>query len=155
MKPMERNGCLNILLFLAVSLFSVWGCKGSDRADTVIASVANPSHTHRATIILRQYFVDGRPDTSPTTYVLLDKDSGKPDFGNGADFKESQIVMKPSQCGPLNLSWRDDQNLEVICQKCGIALSAVGQHASAVDSVRIEYEGFPELSSWETGPSSN
>jgi hypothetical protein len=152
---MERKPCLAIFLLLSISSFSICGCRGNDREDTVIASAANPSHTYRATIILRQYFVDGKPDTSPTTYVLLDKDSGKPDYGNGSDFKDSQVVMKPSQCGPLNVRWKDDEDLEIICQKCGLALSAVGQHSSGIGSIRIEYAGFPEMSSWETGPSAN
>ena len=129
------------------------GCK--ERQDTVIASVANPSHTYRATVLVRQYYVDGKVDTSPTTYVLLDKDSGKSDYGNGAEFTDSQVVMKPSQCGPLDAQWVDDHLLKVICQRCGLALSAVGQHVSDVGSVQIEYDGFPEMSSWETAPASN
>jgi hypothetical protein len=39
-----------------------------------MSSVANPSHTWRATILLRQYMVDGHFDGSPTTYVLMDRD---------------------------------------------------------------------------------
>jgi hypothetical protein len=142
--------------FLAcLLLFSPFLCGCKDRQDTVIASVVNPSHTYRATVLVRQYYVDGKVDTSPTTYVLLDKDSGKPDYGNGEDFADSQVVMKPSQCGPLDVQWDDDHLLKVICQKCGLALSAVGQHASGAGSVRIEYEGFPEMSSWETAPGGN
>ena len=150
---MRRKSCL-ILPLLGVPVFFC-GCRGNDRQDTVLSSAANPSHTYRATVILRQYFVDGKIDNSPTTYVLLDQDTGKPDYSNGVDFKESQIVMQPSQCGPLSVQWNDDQTLKVICDKCGIALSAVGQHASGVGRIRIQYEGFPERSSWETGPQSN
>jgi hypothetical protein len=142
------------LLLVSISL-TLPGCRNNDRQDTVIASVANPSHTYRATILLRQYYVDGKVDTSPTTYVLLDKDLGKADYGNGAEFKDSQVVMKPSQCGPLDVQWENDHLLRVICQKCGLALSAVGQHASGMDSIHIEYDGFPEMSSWETTAGSN
>jgi hypothetical protein len=136
-------------------LLTVGGCKGNNRQDTVIASAANPSHTYRATIVLRQYFVEGKIDTSPTTYVLLDTDAGKPDYASGAEFKDSQVVMKPSQCGPLDVQWADDHVLKVVCEKCGIALSAVGQHAGSMGPIRIEYEGFPEMSSWETAPRAN
>jgi hypothetical protein len=106
-------------------------------------------------VILRQYYVDGKFDTSPTTYVLLDRDTGKPEFIKGVDFKDSQVVIKPSQCGPLRVEWVDDRTLQVICEKCGIALSAVGEHPSGVGAVRILYEGFPEMSSWETAPRRN
>jgi hypothetical protein len=128
------------------------GCKGSERQDTVIASAANPSHTLRATVILRQYYVDGKFDTSPTTYVLLDQDTGKPEFGNGQEFKPSQVVMQPSQCGPLSVDWPEENVLRITCEKCGLALSALGPHASGLGRVRIDYEGFPTLSSWETAP---
>jgi len=141
---------------LVVSLaLSLPGCRNNDRQDTVIASVANPSRTYRATILLRQYYIDGKVDTSPTTYVLLDKDSGKPDYSNGVEFTDSQVVMKPTQCGPLDVQWSDDHLLKVICQKCGLALSAVGQHVGSMGPVRIEYDGFPEMSSWETSPGAN
>jgi hypothetical protein len=49
-------------------------CKGGQSTDSVMSSVANPSHTWRATILLRQYMVDGHFDGSPTTYVLMDRD---------------------------------------------------------------------------------
>ena len=148
---------LNAPCFLAIALLSpmVWGCKGGERNDTVIASAANASHTWRATIILRQYWVDGKFDDSPTTYVLLDRDTGSGKYGNGEEFNASQIVMKPSQCGPLSVRWVDDNVLRVRCEKCGLARSAIGQHASAMGPVRIEYEGFPDMSSWESAPRAN
>ncbi len=130
-------------------------CKGSERQDALLASVPNPSHTMRASIIQRQYYVDGKFDTSPTTYVLLDKDTGQPEYGNGEDFKESQIVMKPSQCGPLSLQWTGENTLKITCEKCGLAMSALGEHARGIGRVRIDYEGFPSMSSWETAPRSN
>jgi hypothetical protein len=133
----------------------VSGCRNNDRQDTIIASAANPSHTYRATVLLRQHFVDGKADTSPTTYVLLDKDSGKADYPNGVDFKDSQVVMKPTQCGPLGLEWGSDHQLKVICQNCGLALSAVGQHVDDLNSIQIKFENFPETSSWETPPGSH
>lgn len=136
-------------------LAGLGGCRNNDRQDTVIASAVNPSHTYRATVILRQYFVDGKSDASPTTYVLLDRDTGKPNYANGAEFRDAEIVMKPSQCGPLNVRWEDDRLLKVVCEKCGLALSAVGQHAGGMGAIRIQYEGFPEMSSWESGPRSN
>jgi hypothetical protein len=55
----------------------------------------------------------------------------------------------------LDVQWENDHLLRVICQKCGLALSAVGQHASGMDSIHIEYDGFPEMSSWETTAGSN
>jgi len=100
---------------------------------------------------MRQGFVDGKVTTSPTTYVLLDKDSGKPNYPNGVDFTDSQVVMKPEQCGPLQLSWVDDHLLKVNCQNCGLALTAVGRHADTLGPIHIQYDGFPPRSSWE-GP---
>ena len=146
---------LTVLALLAAVSLASGGCKNNNRQDTVQATAANPSHTWRATVILRQYFVDGKADTSPTTYVLLDKDTGKPQYDNGVDFQDAQVVMKPSQCGPLGVEWADDHLLRVICEKCGIALSAVGPHPSAMSSIRIEYSGFPDRSSWETGSGAN
>jgi hypothetical protein len=152
---MRFRVCVINLLLLASALMVLWGCKENERRDTVIASAANPSHTYRATIILRQYFAEGKPDNSPTTFVLLDRDTGKPDYRNGEEFREDQVVIRPSQCGTLNVEWSDDQVLKVICEKCGLSLSAVGQHPRGVGSIRIDYEGFPELSSWETGSHAN
>lgn len=125
------------------------GCRSGQRVDTVLNSAANSSRTFRATVLLRQYYVDGHLDNSPTTYVLLDKDTGKPDYENGMDFKESQIVMQPSQVGTLTVQWIDDQSLKITCVQCGLALSAVGPHADGVGRIRVVYEGFPETSSWE------
>jgi hypothetical protein len=151
---MKHRPCLTILLLAPVSI-TLWGCRNNDRQDTVIASAANPSHTWRATVILRQYFVDGKPDTSPTTYVLLDPDSGNPNYANGADFKDSQVALKASQCGALDVRWSQDRVLDVICKNCGLALSAVEEHSTAVGSIRVEYDGFPERSSWDPGPGAN
>jgi len=131
------------------------GCHPNTRLDTLVQSASNPSHTYRATIIVRQYYIDGKFDTSPTTYVLLDPYTAKPDYGNGADFKDSQIVIKTSQCGPLAIQWTDDSTLKVICEKCGISLAAVGEHPTGMGAVRVQYEGFPEMSSWETAPRRN
>jgi hypothetical protein len=146
---MKKHVCTFLLVALSLCL---WGCQGSQRQDTVISSVSNPSNTYRATILLREYFVDGHLDNSPTTYVLLDRDSGKPTYEAGQDFKDSQVVMKPSQCGPLSLDWKDDNTLKITCEKCGIALSAIGEHARGVGSIQVDYEGFPDMSSWETAP---
>ena len=155
-EPMRKRtkSCIalgGVGLFAAV----LCGCHPNTRLDTLVQSTSNPSHTYRATIIVRQYYVDGKFDTSPTTYVLLDPYTVKPDYGNGADFKDSQIVIKPSQCGALAIEWTDDSTLKVICQKCGISLAAVGEHPSGMGSVRVQYEGFPEMSSWETAPGRN
>jgi hypothetical protein len=152
---MKLQTCPAILLLILSASMFLAGCRRNDRQDTVTGSAANPSHTYRATIILRQYYVDGKFDNSPTTYVLVDKDSGSPNYKNGAEFTASQVVMKPSQCGPLNVQWTDDHALKVICEKCGLALSAVGKYASRMDGIRIEYEGFPEMSSWEAAPRIN
>jgi hypothetical protein len=125
------------------------GCREGPRLDTVLASALNPSRTYRATVLLRQYRMDGKFDDSPTTYVLLDRNDGSEKYENGQDFKESEIVMKPSRCGTVNLAWLDDGSLKVICEHCGLALSAVGPHADGMGAIRIVYEGFPALSSWE------
>jgi hypothetical protein len=152
MKPLPSS----MFALICVSLLTgVWGCRRNDRQDTVITSAANPSHTYRATIILRQYFVDGKIDTSPTTYVVLDADTGKPNYENGVEFKDSQVVMKPSQCGPMSVEWANDHMLKVICEKCGLALSGAGQHANTMGAIQVEYEGFPAVSSWESGPRAN
>lgn len=143
-----RRWRLILLAVPAALLFP--GCRNNDRQDTVVASAANPNRSYRATVILRQRFVDGKADSTPMTYVLLDKDSGKVDYPNGVDFQDSQVVMKPAQCGPVGLEWENDHLLRVICQNCGIALSAVGRHATHLSGVQIEYEDFPETSSWET-----
>jgi len=131
------------------------GCRSDTRRDTLIESSVNPSHTYRATVILRQYYVDGKFDTSPTTYVLLHPYTAKPEYGNGEDFPQSQVVIQPTQCGALGVEWADDKTLKVICEKCGIALSAVGAHPSGVGAVKVEYQGFPEMSSWEMAPKRN
>lgn len=142
-----------VLLVLSVS-FGLCGCRGNDHQDTLVASAANPSHTYRATILLRQGMVDGKVDTSPVTYVLVDKDTGKPRYSSHAEFKDSQIAMKAAQCGALQVRWTNDLALTVICQNCGLALSAT-QHATGVGAIRVDYEGFPERSSWEPGPGTN
>jgi hypothetical protein len=139
-----------LLLFTVCLALFVSSCRNNETQDTIIASVSNPSHSYRATVILRQHFVEGNADATPTTYVLLDRDTGKVDYPNGMEFKDSQVVMNPVQCGPLGLAWSNDHLLKVICQKCGLALSAAGQHADRWNSIRIEYDGFPETSSWET-----
>jgi hypothetical protein len=126
------------------------GCRGQ-RQDTVLSWALNPSHTWRATVVQREYFIDGHRDAAPTTYVLLDAGSGAPEYENGQEFTEAEVVMKPSRCGPLRLTWTGDESLEVRCEKCGLALSAAGRHASGVGKIRVEYAGFPERSSWEAG----
>ncbi len=151
---MKRPTLLSILLLACVAP-GLAGCKDNQRQDTVIASVANPSHKYRSSIILRQYYVDGKFDTSPTTYVLLDKDAGSAMYENGMEFTDSQVIIKPTQCGPLSLKWTDENALRITCEKCGLALSAVGPHPRAMNTVRIDYEGFPEMSSWETAPRGN
>jgi hypothetical protein len=143
----------SLLLLLGASFGCLLSCGGNKLQDTLIASVANPSHTYRATIVLRQYFVDGRFDESPTTYVLLDRESESHHYARGVEFKDAQVVMKPTQCGPLSVQWSGDTVLGVRCDKCGLALAAVGRHAESMGPIRIEYDGFPEMSSWETGRS--
>jgi hypothetical protein len=128
------------------------GCKEGPRLDTVLTSALNPSHTYRATVLLRQYRMDGKFDDSPTTYVLLDRNDGSETYENGQDFRDSEIVMKPSRCGTIDVAWLDDASLKVMCEHCGLALSAVGPHADGMGAIRIVYEGFPALSSWETAP---
>jgi len=132
------------------------GCRDTTRHDLLLTSVANATHTLRATIIQRQYFIEGRADTGPTTYVLLDEDQGKPEYENGQEFKPSQIVIEAAQCGPLSVSWDSERALRIRCEKCGLALSALGSHPSVMGlnngSVRVVYDGFPEMSSWETAP---
>jgi len=98
--------------------------------------------------------VDGQVNTSPTTYVLLDRNSGSFDYQPGMEFKDSQVVIKPSQCGPLSVKWIDNSALRITCEKCGLALSAVGPHPQGMGAIKIEYDGFPEMSSWETAPRS-
>ncbi len=140
---------------VVVTLLGFVGCRAGQRQDTVISSATNPSHTYRATVLLREYFVDGHADNSPTTYVLLDKisgDTGGPEYDQGQDFKDSQIVMKPKQCGPLSLHWPDDNTLKITCEKCGLAVSALGEHANGVGAIQVQYEEFPAVSSWEGGP---
>jgi hypothetical protein len=145
MNPSPRH-----LRFLLLTCACLSGCRGSQRLDTVLASVPNSNHTWRATILLRQDYVEGQFKRSPTTYVLLDKDTGAAHYENGVEFSDSQVVMKPSQCGQIKVEWIDDQALRVICDQCGLALSAIGRHADGIGAIRIEYEGFPEHSSWET-----
>lgn len=98
--------------------------------------------------------MDGQVNTSPTTYVLLDRNSGSFDYQPGMEFKDSQVVIKPSQCGPLSVKWIDNSALRITCEKCGLALSAVGPHPQGMGAIKIEYDGFPEMSSWETAPRS-
>ena len=152
---MKPNPCIVMLSLLAVLSFGLSGCRGNDYQDTLVASVANPSHTYRATILLRQGVTDGSVDTTPTTYVLVDKDTGKPRYSSHVEFKDSQIAMKATQCGALQVRWTNDLALTVTCQNCGLALSAATQHAAGVGAIRVEYEGFPERSSWEPGPGPN
>jgi hypothetical protein len=146
------NFKLGVPCALLPIVLCLWGCQGSQRQDTVVSSVTNPSGTYRATIVVREYFIDGHLDNSPTTYVLLDKNSGKPEYDGGQDFRDSEVVMKPAQCGPLSLRWDDDHTLKILCEKCGIALSAIGQHARGVGAIQVDYEGFPDMSSWEAAP---
>jgi len=149
MKPGVR---ISMLLALA----AVCGCfkdlKGSERFDTVLSSVANQGHTWRATVIERQYVVDGHFDNSPTTYVLLDRDTGRPHYDNGEDFKDSHVAMKTSRCGTLSLQWPDANTLQITCEQCGLALSAVEEHTQGIGAIRIVYAGFPAQSSWEAAP---
>ena len=152
---MKRKDYGFVLLLLSPVLICFLSCRGNQRQDTVITSAANPSRSYRATVILRQYYVDGKFDDSPTTYVVLDKDSGAAAYANGVEFTASQVVMKPTQCGPLSVKWSGDYALTVVCEKCGLALSAVGPHADGLGPIKIQYDGFPQMSSWETAPHSN
>lgn len=88
-------------------------------------------------------------DASATTYVLLEKDAGPPKYAYDQEFRAGDVVMRPSQCGPLKLEWIDDQTLRILCEKCGLALHSLGNHADKVGSVHIIYEGFPSKSFWE------
>lgn len=152
---MKCNSCLNSIFLLLPLLGTFCGCRGHGRQDTVLSTAANSGHAWRATVILRQYFVDGKLDKSPTTFVLLDKDSGRPGYENGQDFKDSETVLRVNDCGPLMVQWVDDSTLRVICSQCGLALSAIGEHPSAMGSIRVQYDGFPAVSSWEGGPNAN
>ena len=149
-----KNSCAAIILLVLSMAFGLCGCRGKSHQDTLVASVANPSRTYWATILLRQGVTDGSVDTTPTTYVLVDKSTGKPHYSSYAEFKESQIAMKATQCGALEVQWMSDLALTVICQNCGLALPAA-QHATGVVAIRVDYEGFPERSSWEPGPGPN
>ena len=136
--------CVSSLLLI---VFLLLGCRYGKRLDTVLLSVANPSHTLRTTVLRRQYLLDnGMEDASATTYVLLDKDTGTPSYVNGKEFSASQVVMRPSQSGPLKLEWMNDQKLKIICDQCGLALHSLGNHAEKLGSVQIIYEGFPAKS---------
>ncbi|MFC5864773.1 hypothetical protein ACFPT7_20865 [Acidicapsa dinghuensis] len=152
---MKFKSCRKLAASMLPLLAILCGCRGHGRQDTVLSTASNLSQTWRATVILRGYFVDGKLDKSPATFVLLDKDSGKPNYENGQDFLDSQTVIKASDCGPLAVQWIDDSTLKVICNRCGLALSAVGQHPSLMGAVRVQYDGFPAVSSWEGGSSSN
>jgi hypothetical protein len=156
--PMKLRASLPIpliLMLVSVELCGFCGCKEGQRQDTVLSSAANPSHTYRATVILRQFYSEGKLNNSPTTYVLLDRDSGAPNYLNGMDFRDSQVVMSPTQCGTLSLQWGGDWVLKIRCEQCGLALSGAGPHAQGMGAIRIEYEGFPETSSWEAGSRTN
>lgn len=152
---LKRMSCLKPLSWVLFLLLAVCGCRGHGRQDTVLSTASNLGQTWRATVILRQYFVDGKLDKGPTTFVLLDQDSPRLNYENGQDFKDSEIVIKANDCGPLTVQWVDDRTLKVICSQCGLALSAVGEHPSAMGSIRVEYEGFPSVSSWEGGSNAN
>jgi len=148
---MKLGVCISTALMLALC-----GCfgnsNGGERIDTVLSSVANPDHAWRATVIERQYVVDGHFDNSPTTYVLVDRDAGKPKYENGEEFKDSHIAMKTSRCGTLSLQWPDARTLQITCEQCGLALSAVEEHTQGMGAIRIVYAEFPAQSSWEAAP---
>ncbi len=142
----KYKGCV---LLVAASLMSA-ACRYGKTRDTVLTSIPNASHSYRATVLQRQYLLNnGMTDASPTTYVLVDKDNGIPSYGYDQTFDRSQVVMRPSQCGPLKLHWADDLTLEIICEKCGLALNALGNNAAKVGPVRIVYKDFPQKSFWE------
>jgi len=135
-----------------LALIPLSGCHGLESRDALLSTVPSPSHTRRATIIQRQYVIDGKVENSPATYVLLSDDTGEPVYPSGVDFPAAQVVMKPAHCGPLKLTWNGDDDLIIVCDRCGLALAAVGNHANQLGKTKIEYEGFPESSSWETAP---
>jgi hypothetical protein len=137
-------------LIFALVAFS--GCRGLESRDALLSTAENPSHTRRATVIQRQYVIDGRVENSPTTYVLVSEDRGRPDYPSGVEFPSAEVAMSPLHCGPLTLSWKGDDDLVILCDRCGLSLSAAGQHVDQIGRTRIEYEGFPESSSWETAP---
>jgi hypothetical protein len=139
---------LSLLVLIASMMLS--GCKHGKTRDTVLASVSNPSHSFRGTVLRRQYLLDnGMEDASATTFVLLEKDGGPPSYAYDQDSKGGHVVMRPSQCGPLRLMWIDDRTLQIICDKCGLALHSLGNHADKIGPVQIVYEGFPTKSFWE------
>jgi len=139
-------------LVLATFTIALTGCRGPAHRDQLVALVTNPTHTYRASVVLREYEEEGHPANSPITYVLLDQDTNSVSPDLSKDFPDSQVVMKPAQCGPLSLQWTGENDLKVICEKCGMALSAAGPYATGMGKVRIDYEGFPNVSSWETAP---
>jgi len=145
---MSRFAGVLCAMFVVVLLS---GCRGLESHDVLLQTVANASHTRRATMIQRQYVIDGRVENSPpVTYVLLSDDHGDPSYPSGVDFPADQVVMKPTHCGRLTLEWNGDQDLMIVCESCGLSMAAVGQHADQLGMTKIEYEGFPESSSWET-----
>lgn len=126
------------------------GCRYGKTRDTVLVSIANANHSSRATVLRREYLLDnGMADASPTTYVLVSKDNGTPSYQYDQTFDPNQVVMRPSQCGPLKLEWTDDLTLEIICEKCGLGLNALGNNAAKVGPTRIVYKDFPQKSFWE------
>ena len=138
---------------LTIALCVVTGCRGLDSRDILMESVTNVSHTRRASVIVRQFVIDGRVDDNPpVTYVLLSDDHGEPRYPAGVDFPEDEVVMKPVHCGRLSLEWNGDDNLMIVCERCGLSMSAIGHHAMQMGITKIEYVGFPEASSWETPP---
>ena len=138
---------------LALAICVLTGCRGLDSRDILMESVSNVSHTRRATVIVRQFVIDGRVDDNPpVTYVLLGDDQGEPHYPAGVDFPEDEVVMKPVHCGRLSLEWNGDDNLLIVCERCGLSMSAIGHHATQMGITNIEYVGFPDSSSWETPP---
>lgn len=138
---------LGILVLIVLS-----GCRGVESRDALLSTVSSPSHTRRATIIQRQYVIDGKVENSPATYVLVSDDTGEPSYPSGVDFPAAEVVMKPAHCGPLKLTWNGDDDLVIVCDRCGLALAAAGEHVNQIGKTKIEYEGFPDSSSWETAP---
>lgn len=152
---MEHKSGLRPLLWVLPLAAVLSGCRDHGRQDTVLSAESNFSQTWRATVILRQHFIDGKLDKSPTTFVLLDKGAAAHKYKNGQDFREAEVVIKANDCGPLAVQWVDDSTLKVVCNQCGLSLSAVGEHPSAMGPIRVVYDGFPPVSSWEGGPNSH
>ena len=59
-EPLHTQILLGLAGAVAIALL---GCHSDTRKDTLIQTTSNPSHTYRASVVIRQYYVDGKFDT--------------------------------------------------------------------------------------------